>query len=164
VDVDVDHPGRDVPLIVHVHGYVHVHGPNAICRRFLIDVHERTSVSNVIGFPASAFTSIRRQILRTPPFLEVGVSRIANWCAVHGTLKLPVSSDERTRRGVHIFGTGAERVHIRHAVMGCAGSVDCLVDTDAPTKSARSTSRTSCQVCEATIAACDPNVVLGRCC
>ncbi len=47
----------------------------------------------------------------------------------YGMLKLLVSSVDRKLLGVQLFGTGAtESVHIGQAVMGCAGTVDYLVD------------------------------------
>jgi NAD(P) transhydrogenase len=71
---------------------------------------------------------------RTP--FEVGISRYRELARgqiigdSYGMLKLLVSPDDRTLLGVHVFGTGAtEIVHIGQAVMGCAGTVDYLVDT-----------------------------------
>ncbi|MEV6010574.1 Si-specific NAD(P)(+) transhydrogenase [Streptomyces sp. NPDC051976] len=68
------------------------------------------------------------------PF-EVGVSRYRELARgqiigdAHGMLKLLVSPDDRRLLGVHCFGTGAtELIHIGHAVMGCGGTVDYLVD------------------------------------
>ena len=68
------------------------------------------------------------------PF-EVGVSRYRELARgqiigdAHGMLKLLVSPDDRKLLGVHCFGTGAtELIHIGHAVMGCGGTVDYLVD------------------------------------
>jgi NAD(P) transhydrogenase len=47
----------------------------------------------------------------------------------YGMLKLLVSPQDHTLLGVHVFGSGAtELVHIGQAVMGCAGTVDYLVD------------------------------------
>ncbi|WNI14446.1 Si-specific NAD(P)(+) transhydrogenase [Actinacidiphila sp. ITFR-21] len=68
------------------------------------------------------------------PF-EVGVSRYRELARgqiigdAHGMLKLLVSPTDRKLLGVHCFGTGAtELIHIGHAVMGCGGTVDYLVD------------------------------------
>jgi NAD(P) transhydrogenase len=68
------------------------------------------------------------------PF-EVGVSRYRELARgqiigdAHGMLKLLVSPGDRKLLGVHCFGTGAtELIHIGHAVMGCGGTVDYLVD------------------------------------
>jgi NAD(P) transhydrogenase len=68
------------------------------------------------------------------PF-EVGVSRYRELARgqiigdSYGVLKLLVSLDTHNLLGVHVFGTGAtELVHIGHAVMGCGGTVDYLVD------------------------------------
>ncbi|WP_031521773.1 Si-specific NAD(P)(+) transhydrogenase [Streptomyces sp. NRRL F-5123] len=68
------------------------------------------------------------------PF-EVGVSRYRELARgqiigdAHGMLKLLVSPQDRRLLGVHCFGTGAtELIHIGHAVMGCGGTVDYLVD------------------------------------
>jgi NAD(P) transhydrogenase len=68
------------------------------------------------------------------PF-EVGVSRYRELARgqiigdAHGMLKLLVSPEDRKLLGVHCFGTGAtELIHIGHAVMGCGGTVDYLVD------------------------------------
>ncbi|MFI0720946.1 Si-specific NAD(P)(+) transhydrogenase [Streptomyces sp. NPDC021224] len=68
------------------------------------------------------------------PF-EVGVSRYRELARgqiigdAHGMLKLLVSPQDRRLLGVHCFGTGAtELIHIGHAVMGCGGKVDYLVD------------------------------------
>lgn len=68
------------------------------------------------------------------PF-EVGVSRYRELARgqiigdAHGMLKLLVSPADRKLLGVHCFGTGAtELIHIGHAVMGCGGTVDYLVD------------------------------------
>ncbi|NJP47277.1 Si-specific NAD(P)(+) transhydrogenase [Actinacidiphila epipremni] len=68
------------------------------------------------------------------PF-EVGVSRYRELARgqiigdAHGMLKLLVSPQDRKLLGVHCFGTGAtELIHIGHAVMGCGGTVDYLVD------------------------------------
>jgi NAD(P) transhydrogenase len=68
------------------------------------------------------------------PF-EVGVSRYRELARgqiigdAHGLLKLLVSPTDRKLLGVHCFGTGAtELIHIGHAVMGCGGTVDYLVD------------------------------------
>jgi len=68
------------------------------------------------------------------PF-EVGVSRYRELARgqiigdSYGMLKLLVSPEDRTILGVHVFGTGAtEIVHIGQTVMGCAGTVDYLVD------------------------------------
>ncbi|NUS17170.1 MAG: Si-specific NAD(P)(+) transhydrogenase [Streptomyces sp.] len=68
------------------------------------------------------------------PF-EVGVSRYRELARgqiigdAHGMLKLLVSPADRRLLGVHCFGTGAtELIHIGHAVMGCGGTVDYLVD------------------------------------
>ena len=68
------------------------------------------------------------------PF-EVGVSRyreLARGQIVgdsYGVLKLLVSPEDRKLLGVHVFGTSAtELIHIGQAVMGCAGTVDYLVD------------------------------------
>ena len=69
------------------------------------------------------------------PF-EVGVSRYRELARgqiigdSYGMLKLLVSPDDGKLLGVHVFGTGAtEIVHIGQTVMGCAGTVDYLVDT-----------------------------------
>jgi NAD(P) transhydrogenase len=66
---------------------------------------------------------------------EVGISRFRELARgqiagdSHGMLKLLVSPSDRKLLGVHLFGTGAtETVHIGQAVMGCAGTVDYLVD------------------------------------
>jgi NAD(P) transhydrogenase len=66
---------------------------------------------------------------------EVGISRyreLARGQIVgdsNGLLKLLVSPETRKILGAHIFGTGAtEMIHIGQAVMGCAGTVDYLVD------------------------------------
>ena len=66
---------------------------------------------------------------------EVGVSRyreLARGQIVgdsYGMLKLLVSPDDLKLLGVHIFGTNAtELVHIAQAVMGCAGTLEYLVD------------------------------------
>jgi NAD(P) transhydrogenase len=68
------------------------------------------------------------------PF-EVGVSRYRELARgqiigdAHGMLKLLVSPADGRLLGVHCFGTGAtELIHIGHAVMGCGGTVDYLVD------------------------------------
>jgi NAD(P) transhydrogenase len=68
------------------------------------------------------------------PF-EVGISRYRELARgqiigdSHGMLKLLVSPEDRKVLGVHCFGTGAtELIHIGHAVMGCGGTVDYLVD------------------------------------
>jgi NAD(P) transhydrogenase len=68
------------------------------------------------------------------PF-EVGISRYRELARgqiigdSHGMLKLLVSPEDRKLLGVHCFGTGAtELIHIGHAVMGCGGTVDYLVD------------------------------------
>jgi NAD(P) transhydrogenase len=68
------------------------------------------------------------------PF-EVGVSRYRELARgqivgdAHGMLKLLVSPEDRRLLGVHCFGTNAtELIHIGHAVMGCGGTVDYLVD------------------------------------
>ena len=68
------------------------------------------------------------------PF-EVGISRYRELARGQisgdsdGMLKLLVAPDSGRLLGVHIFGTGAtELVHIGQAVMGCAGTVDYLVD------------------------------------
>jgi NAD(P) transhydrogenase len=68
------------------------------------------------------------------PF-EVGIARYRELARgqiigdSYGMLKLLVSPDDRTLLGVHVFGTGAtEIVHIGQAVMGCAGTIDYLVD------------------------------------
>ncbi|WP_329171796.1 Si-specific NAD(P)(+) transhydrogenase [Streptomyces sp. NBC_01477] len=68
------------------------------------------------------------------PF-EAGVSRYRELARgqiigdAHGMLKLLVSPVDRKLLGVHCFGTGAtELIHIGHAVMGCGGTVDYLVD------------------------------------
>lgn len=70
---------------------------------------------------------------RTP--FEVGVARYRELARgqiigdSYGMLKLLVSPETRHLLGVHVFGTGAtELVHIGQAVMGCAGTVDYLVD------------------------------------
>jgi NAD(P) transhydrogenase len=70
---------------------------------------------------------------RTP--FEVGVARYRELARgqiigdSYGMLKLLVSPETRQLLGVHVFGTGAtELVHIGQAVMGCAGTVDYLVD------------------------------------
>jgi NAD(P) transhydrogenase len=69
------------------------------------------------------------------PF-EVGISRYRELARgqiigdSYGMLKLLVSPDDHRLLGVHVFGTGAtEIVHIGQTVMGCAGTVDYLVDT-----------------------------------
>jgi NAD(P) transhydrogenase len=66
---------------------------------------------------------------------EVGISRYRELTrgqiagASHGVLKLLVSTDDLRLLGVHIFGTNAtELVHIGHAVMGCGGTLEYLVD------------------------------------
>jgi NAD(P) transhydrogenase len=71
---------------------------------------------------------------RTP--FEVGIARYRELARgqiigdSYGMLKLLVSPDDRRLLGVHVFGTGAtEIVHIGQAVMGCAGTIDYLVDT-----------------------------------
>ena len=68
------------------------------------------------------------------PF-EVGIARYRELARgqiigdSYGMLKLLVAPEDGTLLGVHIFGTGAtELVHIGQAVMGCAGTVDYLVD------------------------------------
>jgi NAD(P) transhydrogenase len=68
------------------------------------------------------------------PF-EVGIARYRELARgqiigdSYGMLKLLVSPDDRKLLGVHVFGTGAtEIVHIGQTVMGCAGTVDYLVD------------------------------------
>jgi NAD(P) transhydrogenase len=68
------------------------------------------------------------------PF-EVGVSRYRELARgqiigdSYGMLKLLVSPEDRRILAVHVFGTGAtELVHIGQTVMGCAGTVDYLVD------------------------------------
>jgi NAD(P) transhydrogenase len=68
------------------------------------------------------------------PF-EVGVSRYRELARgqiigdSYGVLKLLVSPEDRRLLGVHVFGTGAtELVHIGQAVMGCGGTIDCLVN------------------------------------
>ena len=68
------------------------------------------------------------------PF-EVGISRYRELARgqiigdSYGMLKILVSPDDRKILGVHVFGTGAtELVHIGQTVMGCAGTVDYLVD------------------------------------
>ena len=46
-----------------------------------------------------------------------------------GMLKVLVHAESRELLGVHVFGTNAtELVHIGQTVMGCAGTVDYLVD------------------------------------
>jgi NAD(P) transhydrogenase len=71
---------------------------------------------------------------RTP--FEVGIARYRELARgqiigdSYGMLKLLVSPEDRKLLGVHVFGTGAtEIVHIGQTVMGCAGTVDYLVDT-----------------------------------
>lgn len=66
---------------------------------------------------------------------EVGISRYRELARGQicgdstGMLKLLVSPVDRKLLGVHLFGTGAtEIVHIGQAVMGCAGTVDYLVN------------------------------------
>ena len=66
---------------------------------------------------------------------EVGVSRYRELARgqivgdAYGMLKLLVSPDDLKLLGVHIFGTNAtELVHIAQAVMGCAGTLEYLVD------------------------------------
>ena len=66
---------------------------------------------------------------------EVGISRYRELARGQicgdstGMLKLLVSPVDRKHLGVHLFGTGAtEIVHIGQAVMGCAGTVDYLVN------------------------------------
>jgi NAD(P) transhydrogenase len=66
---------------------------------------------------------------------EVGVARYRELArgqisgAVHGMLKLLVSTDDLRLLGVHIFGTNAtELAHIGQAVMGCNGTLEYLVD------------------------------------
>jgi NAD(P) transhydrogenase len=68
------------------------------------------------------------------PF-EVGISRYRELARgqiigdSYGMLKLLVSPETRQLLGVHVFGTGAtELVHIGQTLMGCAGTVDYLVD------------------------------------
>ncbi|NUW30670.1 Si-specific NAD(P)(+) transhydrogenase [Nonomuraea sp. SMC257] len=68
------------------------------------------------------------------PF-EVGISRYRELARgqiigdTYGMLKLLVSPEDRSLLGVHVFGTGAtELLHIGQAVMGCAGTIDYLVD------------------------------------
>jgi NAD(P) transhydrogenase len=68
------------------------------------------------------------------PF-EVGIARYRELARgqimgdSYGMLKLLVSPRDRSLLGVHVFGSGAtELVHIGQAVMGCAGTVDYLVD------------------------------------
>ncbi len=71
---------------------------------------------------------------RTP--FEVGIARYRELARgqiigdMYGMLKLLVSPEDRRLLGVHVFGTGAtEIVHIGQTVMGCAGTIDYLVDT-----------------------------------
>ena len=66
---------------------------------------------------------------------EVGISRYRELARGQicgdstGMLKLLVSPVDRKLLGVHLFGTGAtEIVHIGQAVMGCAGTVDYLLN------------------------------------
>ncbi len=71
---------------------------------------------------------------RTP--FEVGIARYRELARgqiigdMYGMLKLLVSPEDRRLLGVHVYGTGAtEIVHIGQTVMGCAGTIDYLVDT-----------------------------------
>jgi NAD(P) transhydrogenase len=75
------------------------------------------------------------QLTRDKAPFEVGVSRyreLARGAILgdsYGMLKILVHTESRELIGVHVFGTNAtELVHIGQTVMGCAGTIDYLVD------------------------------------